>query len=232
MRILALTTVACCLALPLLGQETARDELRDLTYEEESDRVLSHLVSFLPHARDAAQFEAAVDHWVADLSPADIVSVRHRIHELLREVPARDLYGVLLAIVRHRARDAVNETEIMRISSASSQCRPSYFLISGRCCRGGGHQACYNPSPVGPSPTPRPNHGTPSQPPVQSWQIISSVGGQLHGAAGNCSALRQLSQELAGATCTPGNFQQQATCRNARFQVWTQLDQLLRAANC
>ncbi len=197
MKTLALATMACCLTLPLLAQETARDELRDLTYEEESDRVLAHLVSLLPHARDAAQFEATVDHWVADLSPADTVNVRHRIDELLRDVPEGDLYGVLLALARHRAREAaLNETEIMGASSASSQCRPGYFLIGGRCCLGGGHQSCYNPNPIGPPSTPTPNPGAPPAFPQATIQALTSAASQLGSAMGNCSELSRVLGEI------------------------------------
>lgn len=119
MKILALTVVACSLALPLGAQDTAREELRELTYAEESDQVLSHLVSLLPHARDAAQFEAALDRWVGDLDPADAVSVRHRIDQMFREVPDRELYGLLLTVVRHRFRTTPQQGPT-GIASASS----------------------------------------------------------------------------------------------------------------
>lgn len=205
MKILALTVVACSLGLPSIAQEpreTAREELRELAYTEESDRVLAHLVSLLPHARDAAQFEAAVDRWVADLSPADTLNVRHRIDELLREVPERDLYGVLLALVQHRFQADQGRNQVPASVTSASVAPPG-----------------------GASPPPLPF-------PAADFVTIGRVGGQLGTAAGNCSQLRALSAELATVTCNTNYPDWNDQCRAARAQVAGQLNQLLADANC
>ena len=236
MKALVLTLVACSLALPSIAQEaqeTARGELRELTYAEESDRVLAHLVSLLPQARGAAQFEAAVDHWVADLSPADTVNVRHRIDELLRDVPDGDLYGLLLAMVRHRAQETSNETEIMGASSASSQCRPGYFPIGGRCCLGGGHQSCYNPNPIGPPSTPTPNPGAPPPYPQATIQALSAAASQLGSARGNCSELRRVLGEINAVRHQTGcQLHNPDPCATLQARLAAAARGLMREAGC
>ena len=227
------TMVACAPALPLVAQEPARDALRALTYEESNDRILAHLVALLPQARDAEQLEAAVDRWVADLDPADTVNVRHRIHELLRETPEGDLYGLLLAVIRHRFQSQPLPGAPSSISSASHGCRPGYMLVGGRCCPGGSHQGCYNPNPTGPKPTPKPQYPqAPPPPPVESWRIIGSVGSQIWNARGNCSELARLAGELVKAYCDTGTLSQIASCKASRAQVYNQLAQLQQEANC
>ncbi len=191
----------CLLALPLSSQESANEALRDLTYQEDN-RVLAHLLSLLPEARDAAQLEAAVDVWVADLDPANTVTVRHRIEQLLRETPERDLYGVLLAVVQHRFRKNQRDGETP-VSAAS----PS---IGG---------------PTGVSPPPLPY-------PAEDFRTIGRVGSQLSGAAGNCPQLRALAAELAGVTCNANYIEWGDQCRAARAQVADYANQLMADANC
>lgn len=202
MKNLALAVVACSLALPSMAQETAREELRELTHVEESDRVLSHLVSLLPHAREAAQFEAAVDRWIADLGPADTVNVRHRIDELLREVPERDLYGVLLALVQHRFQH--NQGQERTPTSTTSA------AIGGL---------------ISPSPPPLPF-------PAADFVTIGRVGGQLASAAGDCPRLQALATELSDVSCNANYADWRRQCLAALDQVWGHLSQLLDEADC
>ena len=205
MKILAFAVVACSLALPSIAQEpqeTVREELRELTYAEESDRVLAHLVSLLPQARDAAQFEVAVDRWVADLSPADTVNVRHRIDELLREVPERDLYGVLVALVQHR----FQKNQGQERTPASSTSAAIGGLIS-------------------PSPPPLPF-------PADDLVTIGRVGGQLASAAGDCPRLQALATELSDVWCNANYADWRRQCLAALDQVWSRLSQLLDEADC
>lgn len=246
-NVFALAGLLCALSFPLVGQEPVRDALRGLSYEED-DRVLAHLLALLPQARDAVQFEAAVDHWIADLDPANTVHVRHRIHELLRETPEQDLYDLLIAVVRHRSRTESSEA-LMGVSASSnnppprhpktgesSPCRAGEFYRAGLCCLGDSihSSSCRDPFAKRRRPTRTKPTGTvaPPPPPVESWQIIGRVGSQLANARGNCSELARLEGELAGAYCATGTMAQINSCKASRAQVYNQLAQFQQEANC
>lgn len=163
-------TMVVIITTPLTAQasgsdalgEAARDTLRDLTYEEENDRVLVQLLALLPAARDAAQLELAVERWTADLHPADAVSIRFRIEELLRETPDRDLYGLLVSLAVQRESAPGSERTsgggpkgLTMVSSGS--CPPGYADLLWHCCRwvaapglpSGGFPYCVRPAPAG-----------------------------------------------------------------------------------
>lgn len=243
---LALAGIAFCLAIPLGAQEPARDALRELTWEEEDDRVLAHLLTLLPQARDTAQFEAVFDRWIGSLNPADTTNVRHRIDQLLWETPETELYGTLLILVQHRfEREAYREGEPSMPTTAMSAAydeedpgRDDPESSDGE--DGDDEDGDDEPHPDAGSGLPDPNPlptkpsgvGAPPSPPVASWQIIGRVGSQLWSARGDCSRLQELQAELSAATCTPGTIYQQQSCKTSRSLVYGRANQLLQEANC
>lgn len=154
-------------SLPLSGAEEAhqaRDILRDVAFEED-DRVISHLLDLLPRARNAAELEAAVDLWMGDLDPVDTVMVRHRINDLLRNTPDRDLYEILLSILRHRMEESrhLGPASTASASKSRGRCNDDETLVNGQCCRGATLVDCRLPNR--PAATPGTGPGGPNRPP-------------------------------------------------------------------
>lgn len=205
---LVLALLACTLVSPLVGQEPAREALRELTYEKYDDRVLAHLLALLPQARDAAQVEAAVDRWVADLDPADAVTVRYRIDQLLRETPEADLYDTLRVLAQHRTASRP-ETGLSSVSAANS--------------------SLPNSRPIKKKPT---GVHRPPDPPVADFQAIGRLGSELSNAGGDCSEIQRIQGELSAITCASGLTWAAESCRNSRDSLIDYADQLLQAAGC
>ncbi len=247
-NVLALAGLLCSLAAPLVGQEPVRDALRDLSYEED-DRVIAHLLTLLPQARDAAQFEAAVDRWIADLDPADTVNVRYRIDQLLRDIPERDLYALLVAVVRHRSRTESGEA-LMGVSASSnnppprhpktgesSPCRPGEFYRAGLCCPGGSihSSTCRDPYAKGRRPTPTKPKGTIAPPPYpqQTIQELSALGGQLANSSNDCSAMSSILDAIWAVTFESScSYHNPNPCASLQSQLGSAGRQLMQAAGC
>lgn len=247
-NVFGLAGLLCALSFPLFGQEPVRDALRDLSYEED-DRVLAHLLALLPQARDAVQFEAAVDHWIADLDPADTVNVRHRIDELLRETPERDLYGLLIAVVRHRSSTKSGEA-LMGVSASSnnppprhpqtgesSPCRAGEFYRAGLCCPGGSihSSTCRDPYARRRRPTRTKPKNTVAPPPYpqQTIQELSALGGQLANSTNDCSAMSSILDSIWAVTFESScSYHNPDPCASLQSQLGNAGRQLMQSAGC